>query len=223
MEVRVKNLLATTALLAIGLAGAAAAQTGNPAGTSAATPQTGPATAAPHQPNASDRTFVQAAAVGGRSEVEAGKVAEQKGQAETVKQFGRRMVQDHGKANDRLAALAKADNLTLPAALDDEHRAMQDELGKLSGADFDRAYIQAQIADHQKAVQLLEWEIGAGQDAQLKSFASEVLPTFFQHLEMAQAIATEMGGVASNASAAPASGSSEPARNDGIRNDGVRH
>jgi putative membrane protein len=217
MEVPVKNLLVTTALLAIGLAGAAAAQTGNPAGMSAATPQTGPATAAPHQPNGSDRTFVQAAAVGGRSEVEAGKVAEQKGQAEAVKQFGRRMVQDHGKANDRLAALAKADNLTLPAALDDEHRAMQDEIGKLSGTDFDRVYIQGQIADHQKTAQLLEWEIDAGQDAQLKSFASEILPTVFQHLEMAQAIATELAGAAPTASAAPRSGSSGPARNDGAR------
>lgn len=218
----VKNLLATTALLAIGLAGGAAAQTGNPAGMSAATPQTGPAAAAPHQPSDSDRIFVQAAAVGGRSEVEAGKVAEQKGQAESVKQFGRRMVQDHGKANDRLAALAKADNLALPAALDDEHRAMQDELGKLSGAGFDRAYIQAQIADHQKTVQLLEWEIDAGQDAQLKSFASEVLPIFFQHLEMAQAIAMEMAGSAPTASAAPASGSSGPARSEGTRKEGVR-
>jgi putative membrane protein len=207
------RLLGTVGLVAIGLAGAAAAQTGNPAGMSPDS-ATAPG-AAQHQLNQADRTFVQQAAIGGRAEVEAGNLAAQKGQAGPVKEFGKRMVQDHGKANDRLAALAKTDGVALPSAVDEEHRAMHEQLEKASGGDFDRTYIQGQIADHQKTAQLFEWEINAGQNAQLKSFASEVLPIVMQHLEMAQAIATEL---ASQAPAAPASGSSRPApRPEGTR------
>lgn len=221
-----KRLLGTAGLIVIVLAGAAAAQTGNPAGMSPETRAAAPGTAQ-HQPNQQDRLFVQEAAIGGRAEVEAGNMAAQKAQAEAVKEFGRRMVQDHGKANDRLSAIAKADNIPLPQALDEEHRMMQEQLGKLSGAAFDRAYIQGQIVDHQKTAQLLEWEIGSGQDAQLKSFASEVLPTVLQHLEMAQNLATEIMSQAPTASAAPAAppatGSGRPAsRTDGAKGDGGR-
>ena len=66
---------------------------------------------------------------------------------------------------------------------------MREHLEKLSGTAFDVAYAQAQLQDHQRTLQLLEYEIGSGQDEALRSFAAESLPQIRKHLEMAQNIA----------------------------------
>lgn len=186
------HFLATVSSIAILLATPAWAQTGNPAGMTPGTPQTAPGVPAPHQPNQPDRLFVREAAIGGMAEVELGELAAQKGHSDAVKDFARRMVEDHTKANDRLMGLAKQDGIMLPDELDREHRAMRAEFEKASGDEFDRAYIQKQVQEHQKTAQLLEWEIGSGQDAQLKSFASETLPVVLQHLQMARNVEAQM-------------------------------
>lgn len=169
---------------------------GNPATTPAGTPEVKPGTPAPHQPNTSDQVFAVAAAQGGLAEVAFGQLAEAQGGSDAVRDFGRLMVRDHGKANDSLAQLARAADIVLPQDMDAEHQAVRDRLKALKGADFDRAYIASQIADHQVTAQLLEYEIGAGQDAGLKGFATETLPIVFRHLQMAQGLATEMAAQA---------------------------
>jgi putative membrane protein len=169
---------------------------GNPATTPAGTPERKPGTPAPHRPNASDQVFAVAAAQAGLAEVVFGKLAEAQGGSDAVRDFGRQMVRDHGKANDRLAELAKAAGIVLPDELNTEHQAIHDRLEGLKGDDFDHAYIATQIADHQVTAQLLEYEIGAGQDEGLKGFAAETLPVVFEHLRMAQGLATEMSAQA---------------------------
>ncbi|MBV8458886.1 MAG: DUF4142 domain-containing protein [Acetobacteraceae bacterium] len=149
---------------------------------------------APHQPNQPDRLSVREAAIGGMAEVSAGKLASQKGGAPSVREFGQRMVTDHSKANDQLANLARADNIPLPDMLDPEHQSIYERLEKLRGAEFDSVYIAAQIQDHQRTIQLLEYEIGSGQDPDLKAFASQTLPIVIQHLQMAQALQAQLAG-----------------------------
>jgi putative membrane protein len=183
-----RRALATVASIFALVAVPAAGQEGNLA---FMTPDTGP-----EQPNNTDRVFVHAAAIGGMAEVEFGKLAEQKGEHEAVKEFGRRMVDDHGKANDRLAGLAKEDGIAVPEKFDPEHQAMHDQLKAASGAEFDLAYVAGQVADHQKTAQLLEHEIGSGQDVDLKSFASDTLPVVLEHLRVAQEIQAELTGKA---------------------------
>jgi putative membrane protein len=191
------RLLATLSSIVVLLTAPATAQPGNPAGMAPLTPQEAPGKPAPHQPNQADRLFVRQAAMGGLAEVELGKLAAQKGQSDAVKDFARLMIEDHVKANERLSALAEQAGLTPPKEIDQEHRAVRDRLEKLSGAEFDRAYIQSQLQDHQKTAQLLEWEIGSAQDPALKSFAAETLPVVLRHLRRAQEIAAELTGGAS--------------------------
>lgn len=185
--------LATVPLLALLLTAPAGAQPagpppGNPAVTPALTPEKAPGMPAPHQPNPTDRVFVQAAATGGKAEVELGQLAQRAGADAAVKDFAKRMVEDHGKANERLAALAKAAGLAVPDGLDPEHQAVRDRLARLGGAELDRAYIAGQVADHQKTAQLLAHEIGSGQDEGLKGFAAESLPVVLEHLRLARDI-----------------------------------
>jgi putative membrane protein len=133
-----------------------------------------------------DSTFVTKAAKGGMAEVELGKLAAEKGTSDQVKQFGQRMVTDHSKANDELKAVAQSKSLTLPTALDPKDKALHDRLAKMSGAAFDRAYMQAMLADHQKDVREFRMEANSGQDPDVKAFAAKTLPTLEEHLKMAR-------------------------------------
>lgn len=204
------RLLATTSLLVLLAQAPAWGQGQNPASSSPRAGQTSPE-GATRLLNQQDQGFIRDAGIGGMAEVTLGKLAEQRAKADPVKDFARRMVQDHSKANDQLAALAKQHNIGMPKELDEEHRQVHDRLEKLSGAEFDRAYIESQVQDHQKTAQLFEWEINSGQNAQLKSFASETLPTILHHLEMARDIHTELSTEAPQAAA----GSSAPAATSG--------
>lgn len=163
------------------------AQFGNPAGMAPDTRMEAPGKPAPGSTNYQDRLFAQLVAAGGMAEVSFGKLAGKSDNAD-VKKFGDQMVRDHSKANDQLKQLADKSKIPLPQDLDEEHQRKSNELQKLKGDEFDLAYIDGQIVDHQKTIQLLEWEIDSGEDAALQHFASDSLPLIFQHLQMAQDI-----------------------------------
>ena len=138
--------------------------------------------------NVSDVVFVKALTFGSRAEVELGKLADSRASAPGVKAFAQRMVKDHADANGRLASAARASKIELPKDLDAEHVAARGELARLNGKDFDLKYIDAQIKDHQKAVQLLIYEIGNGQSSDTRRFAAQTLPAVMEHLEMAKSL-----------------------------------
>jgi putative membrane protein len=133
-----------------------------------------------------DRTFIQKAAIGGMTEVEAGKLAQQKGSSQAVKDYGSRLVTDHTKANEELSKLATAKGVTPPGTLDSSHKNEVDKLSKKSGADFDKAFLKQMVSDHKSTISLFEKEAKSGKDGELQQFASATLPTLQEHLQMAQ-------------------------------------
>jgi putative membrane protein len=209
------RLLTATSLLLLAVILPTAAQTGNPAFTPPGTPAAKPGVPAPHQLNTTDRTVIHQLAIGNAAEIELGKLAQQKAHNQQVKGFAQAMVRDHDAAGKRLADLAKAAGLPLPSGFDDEHRALREHLGKLTGAAFDVAYIQAQVQDHQKTLQLLEHEIGSGQDQALRDFAANTLPKIHEHLQMAQNLALTVTPQAPQAATAPTSPTAPPATTPG--------
>ena len=156
-----------------------------------------PDTAAPAQSGAkgaADQTFASEAAIAGMAEVELGKMAMQQGSNAKVKSFGQQMVTDHTKAGDELKSIAKSKGMMLPTALDLPHQATRDKLAKLSGAEFDRAYMDAMVTGHQTVAKNMMTEANGGADSELKAFAAKTLPTVQSHLKMAQDIRKEVGG-----------------------------
>jgi putative membrane protein len=210
------RLLMATSLLSLALILPVIAQTGNPAFTPSGTPASKPGVPAPHQLNATDRTVIHQLAIGNAAEIELGKLAQQKAQGQPAKGFAETMVRDHEAAGKRLADLAEAAGLPLPSGLDDEHRAIREHFGKLTGTAFDVAYIQGQIQDHQKTLHLLEHEIGSGQDQALREFAANTLPKIRQHLQMAQDLALTVTSQAPQVATAPTSPTAPPATTPGI-------
>jgi putative membrane protein len=139
-----------------------------------------------------DTIFAAKAAVGGMAEVALGKMAVTKSSDAKIKDFGNMMVTDHGKANDELKEIARKENIVLPATLDAEHQAKSDSLSKLSGKDFDKAYVAAMIEGHKKTLALMQSEAASGKDADLKAFAAKTAPVVQTHLDAINKISDGM-------------------------------
>jgi putative membrane protein len=140
-----------------------------------------------------DASFYKNAAEGGIAEVEAGHLAQDKGNSQQVKDFGAMMVKDHSAANAKLQALAASKTITLPTTSGVEQMAAKTKLKVLSGETFDKSYVKGQVGAHQDTIALFEKEISSGQDPDAKAFATATLPTVRAHLKAITAIATAMG------------------------------
>lgn len=135
-----------------------------------------------------DAEFAVEAADGGMAEVALSKVAMERASHQEVKDFANMMVQDHGTANEKLKAIAVNRGITLPDSMSRKHQENRDDLMKKSGSDFDKAYVDQMVDDHQKTVNLFERAISAVEDPELNRFAQETLPTLKHHLQMCEAL-----------------------------------
>jgi len=140
------------------------------------------------RPAASDGAFAMKAAQANMAEVELGKLALQKAMSDDVKKFAQMMVDDHSKALDELKGVAGTKNVTLPTAIDAEHKKLSDRLSKLSGAGFDREYMQAMVDGHRKVAADVRKESQSGADPDLKAWAGKILPTVEAHLKQAETV-----------------------------------
>jgi putative membrane protein len=126
--------------------------------------------------SSADKAFIKDAAKGGMMEVAMGRVAEKNASAGEVKNFGGRMVKDHGKANENLKEIAKEENVEWPA---------EKEPGKWKS---DKEYVEAMVKDHEKDLAAFEKEAKNGSDPKVKGFADKTAKTVREHLEMAKEI-----------------------------------
>lgn len=124
--------------------------------------------------------------MGGMTEITLGKLAVEKASRDEVKQFGQKIIDDHTKSNDELKQLAVAGGVDLPAALDAKQQSRVGKLAKLSGAEFDKAFLKDQMKYHQQNVKDFQDEVKYGSVAQVKDLASKELPALKQHLEAAK-------------------------------------
>ena len=140
-----------------------------------------------------DLAFMNAAAPGGMAEVEMGRLAAKQAESNEVKQFAARMIADHTKAGDELKQLAQQKKVMLPPEVSPAHKETMAKLSKLNGAEFDRAYVMAMVADHEKDVTAFAATAKGAVDADLKAYAAKTLPTLEVHLQMIRDIAAKMG------------------------------
>ncbi|MGA7820857.1 MAG: DUF4142 domain-containing protein [Candidatus Sulfotelmatobacter sp.] len=139
--------------------------------------------------SASDKKFVKQAAEGGMAEVELGKLAAEKASNPDVKKFGQRMVDDHTKVNDQLKEVASSQGIDLPDKLTAKDEMTKEHLSKLSGEQFDRAYMSDMVKDHTQDVADFQRESNSATDPAVKQFAQKIVPILEDHLKEAKEIA----------------------------------
>ena len=139
-----------------------------------------------------DSSFIQMAASLGLLQVKLGKLAQEKGSSEVVRDFGKRMVNDYSKANEELAAGAKQAAYPAPVLLR-PHQQVFNRISGMGRSSFDKNYMAEMVNEHDQAVRLFQQESEDGRVASLKQLASRLLPTVQQHQTLATETARSVG------------------------------
>ncbi|GAB3755670.1 DUF4142 domain-containing protein [Spirosoma pomorum] len=139
-----------------------------------------------------DSEFAVKAASGGLFEVQAGKLAQEKGASQAVKDFGAMMEKDHSKANEELKSIAELKNIAIPSSVGEDMQKHLDELSKVSGPEFDKKYVDMMVNDHEDDVKAFTKESEEGKDAELKAFAAKTATVVKGHLEKITTIQKNM-------------------------------
>jgi putative membrane protein len=144
-------------------------------------------TAAPAAPLTS-QAFANAASASDQFEIESSKLAAAAADSADVKAFATKMIAAHSASTAKLKTLAAGLNLTPDPTLSAEQEQKLENLKTLQGADFDSAYAAAQVAGHQATLAALKAYAASGDNASLKQFASQMIPTVTAHLNMANGL-----------------------------------
>ena len=133
--------------------------------------------------------FVKEAASSDMLEIEAAKIAEEKGNAEE-KKFAAQMITDHTKTSSDLKQLVSSGDVKadIPASLDAASQKKLDKLRDAKPVDFAGEYDPMQVSAHEDAVSLFERYAKSGDSIKLKDWAGKTLPALQHHLDMAKAM-----------------------------------
>ena len=110
-----------------------------------------------------------------------------------VKQLGQRLVQDHGSANQELTQIAQQNGVMLPNDTSRKDGHMESKLHGKTGADFDKAFVEHALTDHEKDIRKFQKASQDVKDPQLKAWIDKNLPVLRQHLEMARTAGASVG------------------------------
>jgi putative membrane protein len=143
-------------------------------------------------------------------EIEAGKLAQEKGQSKAVKDFGKMLVKDHTAADKQVKSLAKQMKVELPTHPPDMKDSKLEKARTLTGAEFDKAFAQAMVEDHKDDIEDVAEARDKTTDPQLKKLLTGIVPTLEKHQASAQKLVAQTesgaGTTGTGTKTAPGSG-----------------
>jgi putative membrane protein len=140
-----------------------------------------------------DTEFALRAASGSNAEISLGELAQKNAASPAVKEFGQRMIADHRRLNQELTTIVGARGLTPPSTPSEPEVAAAAALSQRTGAAFDRAYLEEQVAAHELTLTLFRHAARNAGDPSLRSFAAREAGTIEEHLEEAQSLLRQVG------------------------------
>ncbi|MDB5446392.1 MAG: hypothetical protein JWQ97_1709 [Phenylobacterium sp.] len=138
--------------------------------------------------------FVNNLVQGNTYEIQAAKIAEQKSKNADVKAFAKMMVTDHTALGNEMKPVIAKSGKTPPTDLDQRRNGFLDNLKAAGPADFDKTYIDQQVAAHEETLTLLNGYAQNGDDPGLKAAAAKTVPKVQAHLDKAKAIQAKLSG-----------------------------
>jgi putative membrane protein len=139
-----------------------------------------------------DSRFIFDAASSNLLEIRLGQQAQSKATSPAVKQFGQQMVTDHTNLHNQLTSILSKNTEFKPGMTDDDEKEVE-RLEKLSGAEFERAYMTAMVQHHQEDVSTIQSRQASLRSAEARQIAANSLPVLQQHLNMAVQVANQVG------------------------------
>lgn len=134
--------------------------------------------------------FVRQTAIGQMFSMESATLALHKSNSPAIKDFAHTLASEQGAVTSGLRRIiAKRSDIALPDRPDGRHLDLLRDIADKQGADFDKAYVEAQRSTHHEALLLMERYASEGDDAELKRFAAQSLPVFRELERKSQALA----------------------------------
>ncbi len=143
--------------------------------------------------SSSDQKFIDMAAQTDMTEAHFGQMAQDKAAAQGVKDYGQMLTTDHTNDYQQLSMTASKAGGTVPKGIDAAHDRMIAPFHNLKGAAFDRRFIHEMVAGHQQAIAAYQREANDGQNADVKAYANQALPTLQKHLQNARDLEKNKG------------------------------
>jgi putative membrane protein len=178
------------------------AQTAATSGAQTAT-TSGTQTAATSEAQASAPTDAQIAAIvvaANKVDIDAGKLAQSKANSKEVKEFAKLMVADHTNSNQQATALVKKlkvapQESTTSKSMKDTGRATEKKLKGLKGAEFDKTYVDNEVAFHQTVLDTIDKTLMPNaKNEELKALLAKTRPAIDNHLKHAKSMQASMQG-----------------------------
>jgi putative membrane protein len=141
------------------------------------------------KPDKDSQKFIKAAIEGNYAEIDVGKLAQEKGNSDAVKQYGAMLVKDHGAANEKAKAIAKELDVDPPTGASVGAKAEYLKLKVLSGRTFDSSFAKGMVKDHETDIK--DYQTEAQKSDAAGQFAKQTLPTLQHHLQAAQSLQQE--------------------------------
>jgi putative membrane protein len=138
--------------------------------------------------------FVSNLVQGNMYELDAAKIAEQKAKNADVKAFAKMMVTDHTKLGDEAKPVIAKSGETAPTDLDQRRKGFLDNLKAAPAADFDKTYMDQQVAAHDETLTLLQGYAKNGSNADLKALADKATPVVQKHDDAAKKLQAKLAG-----------------------------
>ena len=185
-------------ILATAVAGFAVAACSKSEPAADTSPSASPAPASPAAPAINDAQIAHIAVTANAIDSAAGELAKQKGTAKEVKDFAQTMVTDHGAVNKEAVALATKLGVTpqdndVSRSLKNGADASTAALQGLTGAAFDKSYIDNEVAYHQAVLDAIDRTlVPSAQNGELKALLEKVRPAIAAHLDHAKRIQTSL-------------------------------
>lgn len=137
-----------------------------------------------------DTQFYQQALTGGQNEIDASKLEKSQGTSADAKKVADKLIADHTAMGKKVLAAAGT-GATAPTP----DTATPADLEGKTGKDFDKAWVDMMVSDHQKAIAMFENAEKNASTDQAKALASAALPTLRDHLKAVQDLQTKMGAM----------------------------
>jgi putative membrane protein len=139
----------------------------------------------------SDQRFMTEAIQGDLAEVKMGKLAQEKGQSDRVKQFGKMLEQDHSEHLQKAQQVASQEGLKAPSEPSAKQNSAYQKLSSLPDDKFDAAFARDMVQDHEKDIAKYRKEAKSGSG--VADFAKQTVPVLQKHLQAAEGLTSNKG------------------------------
>ena len=144
-----------------------------------------------------DPTIVAIFDAANTADIETGRLAAERGNSREVREFGAMLARDHEQVRAQGRALAAKLGVTPTPPADDQgakaHAAAMKRLRALEGAEFDRAFLQHEVAFHKSVIDAVQSTLlPAIRNAEVKALVVKVAPAFQAHMMAADHLGKQL-------------------------------